>query len=238
VSQAGNGHEPSARAIAPTVRARRRAGTARGDLRELQRLVRVLEHHVAVNEVDVQRDLELLADPDAVVHAEPRLRAVTALLVSLSTYRQVTAAARARPRRAVAVAREPVRAGASAGQINGTRGGGASDTAVTHPNGTARINGGQVNGRYVNGTRGEDGPAGAGASDRELAAATARYIARDLAARQLSEFTSAEGYRLARSLARLGGVEEPVERLLAEANKVRLHPMPLADAVSHSPLGR
>jgi hypothetical protein len=234
VSQASNGHEPSAPAIAPTVRARRRAGTARGDLRELQRLVRVLEHHVAVNEVDVQRDLELLADPDAVVHAEPRLRAVTALLVSLSTYRQVTAAARARPRRAVA--RGSVRAGA--GQINGTRAGGVSDTAVTHPNGTAGINGGQVNGRYVNGTRGGDGPAGAGASDRELAAATARYIARDLAARQLSEFTSAEGYRLARSLARLGGVEEPVERLLAEANKVRLHPMPLADAVSHSPLGR
>jgi len=25
--------------------------------------------------------------------------------------------------------------------------------------------------------------------------------------------------------------------LLAEANQVRLHPMPLADAVSHSPLG-
>jgi len=236
VSQAGNGHEPSAPAIAATVRTRRRAGGARDDLRELQRLVRILEHHVAVDDIDVQRDLELLADPDAVVHAEPRLRAVTALLVSLSTYRRVTAAARAKPRRAVAVAGGPVRAGAV--QINGTRGGGASDTAVTHANGTARINGGQVNGRYVNGTRGEDVPAAAGASDRELAAATARYIARDLAARQLSEFTSAEGYRLARSLAKLGGVEAPVERLLADANKVRLHPMPLADAVSHSPLGR
>ena len=68
----------------------------------------------------------------------------------------------------------------------------------------------------------------------ELAAGAARYIARDLAARQLSEFTSAEGYRLARSLARIGQVQAQVEHLLSEANKVRLHPMPLADAVSHS----
>jgi hypothetical protein len=72
-------------------------------------------------------------------------------------------------------------------------------------------------------------------NDQQLAAAAARYIARDLAARQLTEFTSAEGYRLARALAKLGDVEAPVEQLLSEASKVRLHPMPLADAVSHSP---
>jgi hypothetical protein len=67
-----------------------------------------------------------------------------------------------------------------------------------------------------------------------LAAAVARYIARDLAARRLSEFTSAEGYRLARTLAGIGGVEAPIERLLAEASAIRLHPPPLTDAVSHS----
>lgn len=77
-------------------------------------------------------------------------------------------------------------------------------------------------------------PAAASAPDAALAAATARYIARDLAARRLSEFTSAEGYRLARALARIGDVEAPVERLLAEANAIRLHPPPLTDAVSHS----
>jgi hypothetical protein len=70
--------------------------------------------------------------------------------------------------------------------------------------------------------------------DAALAAAAARYIARDLAARRLSEFTSAEGYRLARALARIGGVEQSVDRLLAEANTIRLHPAPLTDAVSHS----
>lgn len=75
---------------------------------------------------------------------------------------------------------------------------------------------------------------GVAAPDPVLAAAAARYIARDLAARRLSEFTSAEGYRLARTLARIGDVEEPIERLLAEANTIRLHPPPLADAVSHS----
>ncbi|HSJ43628.1 MAG TPA: hypothetical protein VK923_02970 [Euzebyales bacterium] len=72
------------------------------------------------------------------------------------------------------------------------------------------------------------------APDTVLAAAAARYIARDLAARRLSEFTSAEGYRLARWLARIGDVEAPVERLLAEASTIRLHPAPLTDAVSHS----
>lgn len=77
-------------------------------------------------------------------------------------------------------------------------------------------------------------PAATSTPDAALAAATARYIARDLAARRLSEFTSAEGYRLARALARIGDVEASVERLLAEANTIRLHPPPLTDAVSHS----
>lgn len=77
-------------------------------------------------------------------------------------------------------------------------------------------------------------PATVTAPDPALAAAAARYIARDLAARRLSEFTSAEGYRLARTLARIGEVEAPIERLLAEANTIRLHPPPLTDAVSHS----
>jgi hypothetical protein len=75
---------------------------------------------------------------------------------------------------------------------------------------------------------------GAGPVDADVAAAAARYIARDLAARRLSEFTSAEGYRLARTLATIGGARDDVERLLADANTVRLHPMPLTGAVSHS----
>lgn len=85
-------------------------------------------------------------------------------------------------------------------------------------------------------TRRPDTPAGPAESnvDAALAAAAARYIARDLAARRLSEFTSAEGYRLARTLAGIGGAQVPVERLLAEANTIRLHPAPLTDAVSHS----
>ena len=70
--------------------------------------------------------------------------------------------------------------------------------------------------------------------DPELAATVAHYIARDLAARRLSEFTSAEGYRLARTFARIGGVEAQVEQLLVEANTIRLHPPPLTNAVSHS----
>lgn len=87
--------------------------------------------------------------------------------------------------------------------------------------------------------QGADGDASPGraptsAPDTALAAAAAQYIARDLAARRLSEFTSAEGYRLARTLARIGDVEAPVERLLGEANTIRLHPPPLTDAVSHS----
>lgn len=71
------------------------------------------------------------------------------------------------------------------------------------------------------------------AIDAELAASTASYIARDLVARQLTEFTSAEGYRLARALAAVGDVSETVEQLLARANTVRLHPVPLTEALSH-----
>ncbi|CAN5872880.1 hypothetical protein BH23ACT10_BH23ACT10_19520 [soil metagenome] len=80
----------------------------------------------------------------------------------------------------------------------------------------------------------DNGASPAQPSDPELAAAAARYIARDLAARQLSEFTSAEGYRLARALARIGGDEAAVDQLLGEANTIRLHPVPLTDALSHS----
>ncbi len=81
---------------------------------------------------------------------------------------------------------------------------------------------------------GGDVPATGGSPDASLAAAAARYIARDLAARRLSEFTSAEGYRLARELARIGNAEEAVERLLDDAKQIRLHPAPLTEALSHS----
>lgn len=229
MSPARNGHVPPAPPAALPV-ARQRAAKARADLRELQRLVRILELHVPVDDTDMQRDLDLLTDPDAVVRAEPRLRALTALLVSLSSYRHATAAARARPHAPAPEARPSPNAPAP--RANGSRsiGGG------TQVNGTVAVNGVHVNGHHTNGVHADVDREQA--SDEELAAATARYIARDLAARQLSAFTSAEGYRLARALARLGRVEEPVERLLAEANQVRLHPMPLADAVSHSPLGQ
>lgn len=80
-----------------------------------------------------------------------------------------------------------------------------------------------------NGTPTTAGPAAG------LAAAAARYIARDLAARQLSEFTSAEGYRLARELGRIGRDEATVEQLLTQANQIRLHPVSLTEALSHSP---
>ncbi|MBW3605268.1 MAG: hypothetical protein KY460_10225 [Actinobacteria bacterium] len=80
-----------------------------------------------------------------------------------------------------------------------------------------------------------NGVAGLGPSTAGVAAAAARYIARDLAARRLSEFTSAEGYRLARELARIGGAEHAVEQLLGEANEIRLHPVPLTEALSHRP---
>jgi hypothetical protein len=89
--------------------------------------------------------------------------------------------------------------------------------------------------RHARPARNGSTPEPSSTSLSDLAAAAARYLARDLAARQLTEFTSAEGYRLARGLARIGAVEEPVERLLTEANRVRLHPMPLAETLSHSP---
>lgn len=80
-----------------------------------------------------------------------------------------------------------------------------------------------------------NGAHGRESSTAGVAAAAARYIARDLAARRLSEFTSAEGYRLARELARMGGAEHAVELLLGEANEIRLHPVPLTEALSHRP---
>jgi len=178
------------------------------DLAELQRLLRVLERHAPVDLTGCERELELLADHRSAGRAELHLRAVATLLVTLDTY-QHAAARRRTHRRPPAVA------------------------AVAAP--PAPANGRPLNGHPVNGRRGGHLPAASEPADTELAAATARYIARDLAARQLSEFTSAEGYRLARALARIGGVEAQIERLLAEANQVRLHPMPLADALSHSP---
>jgi hypothetical protein len=184
--------------------------TLRRDLTELQHLIRVLERHAPVNVADCGRELQLLDGHSSPSRVELHLRAVTALLVTLETYQQVTATG---------------------------RGGHGRDTAsgVTRESpAPAGINGAAVNGRPLNGHAGDRTPRSA-SQDTELAAATARYIARDLAARQLSEFTSAEGYRLARALARIGQVQAQVEQLLSEANKVRLHPMPLADAVSHSP---
>jgi hypothetical protein len=181
------------------------------DLAELQRLMRVLERHAPVDATDCRRDIELLDGDRPAGRAELHLRAVAALLVTLETYQHVTATRRGGRRRdAVTVARHRAMPPVPA------------------------ANGRPLNGRPVNGRPGEHTPAASGPDDTELAAAAARYIARDLAARQLSEFTSAEGYRLARALAKLGRVEAQVERLLAEANQVRLHPMPLADALSHS----
>lgn len=69
---------------------------------------------------------------------------------------------------------------------------------------------------------------------RHLTAAAARYIARDLAARRLPEFTSAEGYRLARSLAAFGAVDSEVRDLLAEANRARLFPPSYGQPASFS----
>ena len=180
------------------------------DLAELQRLLRVLERHAPVDLTGCERELELLADHRSAGRAELHLRAVATLLVTLDTYQHTAASRRRTQRRPPAVAA----------------------VAATPP---AHANGRPLNGHQVNGRRGGHLPAASEPADTELAAATARYIARDLAARQLSEFTSAEGYRLARALARIGGVEAQIERLLAEANQVRLHPMPLADALSHSP---
>jgi hypothetical protein len=183
---------------------------AQQHLQELQRQIRVLERHAPVGEDDARRDLEVVGQPRLMGNAEPHLRAVNALLVTLANDQTSVR------RRRRTTGREP----------RPTHGA-ATVTLVPSRNGRSGDNGAPVD---HDDTRG--GPA---SPDADLAAAAARYIARDLAARQLTEFTSAEGYRLARALAKLGDVEAPVEQLLREASKVRLHPMPLADAVSDSP---
>jgi hypothetical protein len=189
---------------------------AQQDLQELQRLIRVLERHAPVGRADARRDLEVVGQPHLMGNAEPHLRAVNALLVTLATYQR-----QGRRRRS---GREP---GPTPATV----------TLVPSRNGRSGDNGAPVdhNDQHLRGARSHDTRGGPASPDANLAAAAARYIARDLAARQLTEFTSAEGYRLARALAKLGDVEAPVEQLLREASKVRLHPMPLADAVSHSP---
>lgn len=188
----------------------RPSGTAtlRRDLAELQRLVRVLERHAGGGaERDTARALLLLPDEVPVTHAEQHLRAISTLLVTLATYRTSIGRGAARAAR-----HGPTHVRARDG-VNGS-----GPAPAVGPNGRAPAG---------------DGPDVVVAADRQLAAAAATYIARDLAARRLTEFTSAEGYRLARRLAALGDVQAAVERLLAEANEVRLHPMPLADPVSH-----
>ena len=181
-------------------RAQQRSAAQQG-LEELQRLIRVLERHAPVGQADGRRDLEVVEEPRRMGSAEPHLRAVNALLVTLATYQKT-------------VRRQPRTTGRQPRPMLGP----TTVTLVPSVNGRSGDNGAPVE-----------------HDDQQLAAAAARYIARDLAARQLTEFTSAEGYRLARALAKLGDVEAPVEQLLREASKVRLHPMPLADAVSHSP---
>jgi hypothetical protein len=166
------------------------------DLAELQRLVRVLERHAPVPDVVNHRELMLIGEDLAPSRAEQHLRAVAALLLTLSTYLRGRARRERRlPRRPTGA---PVPDSAAPPAANGARAGVAA------------------------------------AMDAELAAAAASYIARDLAARQLSEFTSAEGYRLARALAQIGRVGEAVEQLLAEANQIRLHPMSLPETLSRS----
>ena len=172
----------------------------RQDLAELQRLVRILHRHAAVGVRNHTRDLDVLDENPRIGRAEPHLRAVAALLVTLDAYQHLTVTRR-RPARDAATQEQP-----------------RVPTLVP-----------------VNGQAADQASQTSTALDTDLAAAAARYIARDLAARQLSEFTSAEGYRLARALARLGQAEAPVEQLLSDANQVRLHPMPLTDALSHSP---
>lgn len=181
----------------------RSRSTAPQSLQELQRLIRILERHAPVGQADARRDLEVVEEPRRMGNAEPHLRAVNALLVTLATYQKAQKATRLR-RRTTRQEPRPML-------------GPATVTLVPSGNGRSGDNGATVD-----------------HDDAQLAAAAARYIARDLAARQLTEFTSAEGYRLARALAKLGNVEAPIEQLLREASKVRLHPMPLADALSHS----
>jgi hypothetical protein len=192
---------------------------AQQDLQELQRLIRVLERHAPVGRADARRDLEVVGQPHLMGNAEPHLRAVNALLVTLATYQKNVGR-----RRTTSRGPRPTL-------------GPATVTLVPSRNGRSVDNGAPVdhNDQQPRGARSRGTRGGPASPDENLAAAAARYIARDLAARQLTEFTSAEGYRLARALAKLGDVEAPVEQLLREASKVRLHPLPLADAVSHSP---
>jgi hypothetical protein len=197
----GNGARRTKEVDVSPARPDPRRREARSALVELQRLVRVLVRHAPVGSADPRRDLAVFGQDASIGQAELRLRAVSALLVTLGSFQQL------RSGTLHAAGRDAV-------------------TANTSEDATGRTTP-ATNGTPVNAST-------APAEDHtKVAAAAARYIARDLAARQLSEFTSAEGYRLARELARLGRVEEPVERLLAEANKVRLHPMPLVDALSH-----
>jgi hypothetical protein len=232
-------------------RTRTHDASIRRDVAELQRLVRTLHRHVAVGVEDRRRDLEILDEQCRIGRAEPHLRAVAALLVTLDTYQNLrgswfreTRGGPAPPARNLrgswfretrdgpappAKKPESGRANASRQERDPTaitRGAVGAAPTEAQPAGPTLVQ--PVNGHPINGA-----PPSA-LLDTDLAAAAARYIARDLAARQLSEFTSAEGYRLARALARFGDAEAPVERLLTEANQVRLHPMPLADALSHS----
>jgi hypothetical protein len=213
VSLARKIHDPQIPIDVQRGRTRTHDASIRRDLAELQRLVRMLQRHAAVGVEDGHRDLEILDEQCRIGRAEPHLRAVAALLVTLDTYQNLGSGRAKASRQAgnsTAIKRGPARAAPTEAQPSGP--------TLVRP----------VNGHPIN-----QAPPSA-LLDTDLAAAAARYIARDLAARQLSEFTSAEGYRLARALARFGEAEAPVERLLAEANQVRLHPMPLADALSHS----
>jgi hypothetical protein len=213
-------------------RTRSHDASIRRDLAELQRLVRILHRHAAVGVEDGHRDLEILDEQCRIGRAEPHLRAVAALLVTLDTYQNLRGSWFRETRDGPAPPTKKLgsgRAKASRQAGNPTaikRGPVHAAPTEAQPSGTTLVR--PVNGHPIN-----QAPPSA-LLDTDLAAAAARYIARDLAARQLSEFTSAEGYRLARALARFGEAEAPVERLLAEANQVRLHPMPLADALSHS----
>jgi hypothetical protein len=213
-------------------RTRTHDASIRRDVAELQRLVRTLHRHVAVGVEDRRRDLEILDEQCGIGRAEPHLRAVAALLVTLDTYQNLRGSWFRETRDGPAPpAKKPESGRANASRQERdptaiTRGAVGAAPTEAQPAGPTLVQ--PVNGHPINGA-----PPSA-LLDTDLAAAAARYIARDLAARQLSEFTSAEGYRLARALARFGDAEAPVERLLTEANQVRLHPMPLADALSHS----
>lgn len=186
-----------------------RTGVEAGSVlaRDLAHLQRLIGvmHHHAPQEPPDERELALLTGAVSASTAEQHLRAIGALLATLDTYLGGRRQPDGRRRHATAGCAD---ADADAAVASTTA---ASDSSAPPVPSTPDL------------------------PDVALAAAAARYIARDLAARRLSEFTSAEGYRLARTLAVLGGAEDAVEQLLAEANTIRLHPPPLTDAVSHSP---